>query len=60
MKTATSAAAGPGWRLPGARLPLALAGLVLLADGVWLMAMRQFNLGVALPAVCGAALLALV
>ncbi|AVS99298.1 hypothetical protein C7Y68_12490 [Paracidovorax avenae] len=59
MRTATSAAAGPGWRLPGARLLLALAGAVLLADGLWLMALRQFNLGVALPAVCGAVLLVL-
>ncbi len=38
---------------------LGAAGAVLFADGLYLMVLRQFNLGVLLPAVLGAALLAI-
>jgi len=53
---ALASAAGAG-RSRGVRTVLAVAGLLLLGDGLLLMAQRHLNLGVVLPAMLGAAFL---
>ncbi|MDT0138582.1 YdcF family protein [Acidovorax sp. PRC11] len=57
MKPVALASAAGAGRSRGVRTVLTVAGLLLLGDGLLLMAQRHLNLGVVLPAMLGAAFL---